>query len=120
MLSKEHLQLFRDSAEAGDAFHANTVKALIRHIDKLQEDYVAQGLALKAAKAMQQAETERADANELDARRYRWLREQHWVEPEATFRLGLSETDSATQYEVELDSAIDSAISTNHATIQTP
>lgn len=49
-------------------------ESLFEMIDKLQYDYTAQSLALKAAKAMQQAETERADANEQDAKRYRWIR----------------------------------------------
>lgn len=74
MLSKEKLQGFRYAAEAGDAFHAITVRALLDHIAELEENATAQSLAQKAAKAMQQAETERADANERDAERYRWLR----------------------------------------------
>lgn len=45
-------------------------------IAELGENAAAQALALKAAKAMQQAETERADANEQDAARYRWLRDK--------------------------------------------
>lgn len=43
-------------------------------INRMKSDYTAQGLALKAAKAMQQAETARADANEQDAKRYATLR----------------------------------------------
>lgn len=53
------------------------------------------------------------DEQTPDAKRYRWLSEQHWVESEATFRLGLSGTDDATQYESELGAAIDAAIAAN-------
>lgn len=44
-------------------------------IAEYQETFTAKDLALKAAKAMQQAETERADANERDAKRYRYIRD---------------------------------------------
>lgn len=49
-----------------------------------------------------------------DAERYRWLRDQHWVQPEATFRLGLSESteDDGALYEKEIAAAIDAARST--------
>lgn len=57
--------------------HADYCAALMKwaakQIADLEENATAQALALKAAKAMQQAETERADANERDAERYRWL-----------------------------------------------
>lgn len=47
-----------------------------------------------------------------DAARYRWLFGQHWVEPEARFRLNLSQAteDDAALYKLELDAAIDAAI----------
>ena len=45
-----------------------------------------------------------------DAERYRWLRDEHWVEPEAKFRLGLSDTNDAATYERELDAAIDAKL----------
>lgn len=50
-----------------DAQHellGNEVKRLKSVIAKLEKNATTQALALKAAKAMQQAETERADANE--------------------------------------------------------
>lgn len=56
------------------AMSVDSVESLFEMIDKLEENTTAQALALKAAKAMQKAETERADANERDAERYRWLR----------------------------------------------
>ncbi len=42
--------------------------------------------------------------------RFRWLAAQHWVEPEATFRLGLQETDNAAEYERQLIAAVDTRI----------
>lgn len=47
-------------------------------------------------------------------RRFNWIRDQHWVEPEACFRLGLSSEseDNASVYEDELNAAIDAALST--------
>ena len=45
-----------------------------------------------------------------DTARYRWLSAQHWVEPEAVFRLGLSDTDDFGEYQRELDAAIDTAM----------
>ena len=71
--------------------------------DKLKE----LGWATPEDFAIMQAKLEQAQA---DAARYLWLRIQHWVEPEATFRLGLTETDNAAQYEEELDAAIDAAM----------
>jgi hypothetical protein len=54
----------------------------------------------------QHAEIERLKAY---AERYQWLAAQHWVEPEAVFRLGLSDTDNSLEYMRELDAAIDAA-----------
>lgn len=47
---------------------------------------------------------------ERDAARYRWLRDQHWVESEATFRLCLSDVEYLNQYHDALDYAIDAAM----------
>jgi len=47
--------------------------------------------------------------------RFIWLVSQHWVEPEATFRLGLEETDDSCNYERQIIDAIDKA-----ASISTP
>lgn len=83
MLTKQHLHLFRVAASAkiGGGMLKSEQNELLNYVDELhaqldvlQDDYTAQGLALKAAKAMQQAETERADANEQDAKRYRYIR----------------------------------------------
>lgn len=57
-----------------EAAAKSKIDALGKVITELEENAAAQALALKAAKAMQQAETERADANERDAGRYRKLR----------------------------------------------
>lgn len=72
MLSKEWLQGCKMMADAGVMFQSDAVKSLLDHIAELEENATAQALALKAAKAMQQAETERADANEQDAARWRY------------------------------------------------
>jgi hypothetical protein len=50
---------------------------------------------------------------DLDAEKARlqWLISQHWVEPEAVFRLNLSGTDDAAAYEQEAYNAIDAALS---------
>ena len=63
MQSKEWLQGCKMMAGAGVMFQPDAVKALLDHIANLEENATAQALALKAAKAMQQAETERADAD---------------------------------------------------------
>jgi hypothetical protein len=46
----------------------------------------------------------------LNAERYWWLRDQHWFESEATFRLSLSESQFANEYHDKLNAAIDQAI----------
>jgi hypothetical protein len=46
------------------------------------------------------------DADKWRAR-FEWLAAQHWIEPEATFRLGLAETDDADAYMAALVSAVD-------------
>ena len=47
--------------------------------------------------------------------RFIWLVSQHWVEPEATFRLGLEETDDSCNYERQIIDSIDKAASINTA-----
>lgn len=47
---------------------------------------------------------------EIWKRRFEWLASQHWVETEATFRLELPETDSATKYMNDLTTEIDKQI----------
>lgn len=49
---------------------------------------------------------------ERGAERYRWLRDQHWVEPEARFRLGLSSAteDDAELFNMQLNAAIDAIL----------
>lgn len=76
MLSKEWLQGCKMMADAGVMFQSDAVKSLLDHIAELEENSTAQALALKAANAMQQAETERADANERDAGRYYALKKK--------------------------------------------
>jgi len=66
------------------------------------------GLYVKAAR-ITQLEAENAELQK-NAARYLWLRDQHWVEPEAKFRLELSDTMDASQYEREIDAAIDVVI----------
>jgi hypothetical protein len=46
----------------------------------------------------------------LNTERYWWLRDQHWFESEATFRLSLSESQFANEYHDKLNAAIDQAI----------
>jgi multidrug resistance efflux pump len=53
--------------------------------------------------------TEQVERLKADAERYKWLAAQHWVEPEAVFRLSLSDTDNSLEYMRELDAAIDAA-----------
>jgi hypothetical protein len=63
----KELKEFAAGLHDGMGGHADYCAELMERaalmIAKLQSDYTAQSLALKAAKAMQQAETERADAN---------------------------------------------------------
>lgn len=73
MLDQGQLIEIEEAAMRGKTFSSDVVLALMEIIAELEENAAAQSLALKAAKAMQQAETERADANERDAGRYRWL-----------------------------------------------
>ena len=47
---------------------------------------------------------------EAAEKRLIWLIGQHWVEPEAVFRLNLSGTDDAAAYEQEAIAAIDAAL----------
>lgn len=87
MLSKEQLENIRSAFKGKRHTNARRMMYILDHIDalqaqldKLQDDYTAQSLALKAAKAMQQAETERADANEKYAKRYFIVKKsQHWT-----------------------------------------
>lgn len=109
MLSKEWLQGCKMMADAGVMFQSDAVKSLLDHITELEENATAQALALKAAKAMQQAETERADANERDAKRYRWFRSAnpHKIEdPELRDSIG-----SLPAGPGDVDDAIDQAMS---------
>lgn len=120
MLSKEAIDALRKQAQRdGMAYQRKLIEhidALQAQLNKLQSDYTAQSLALKAAKAMQQAETERADTNERDAMRYRYIRtkERMMLETED------GEARMTTTFECadQFDAAIDTAIATNHATIQ--
>ena len=45
-----------------------------------------------------------------DAVRYKWLRDQFWVEEEARFRLNLIDTEYSDVYHIALDEAIDAAM----------
>lgn len=109
MLSKEKLQDYKVVADARAMFHHSEVNLLLDHIAELEENATAQALALKAAKAMQQAETERADANERDAGRYRYIRTKERMmletdDGEARMTTTFSSAD-------EFDDAIDQAMS---------
>lgn len=76
-LSPEEIRACAAGLRDGMGGHADYCAELMERaalmIARLHDDYTAQCLALKAAKAMQQAETERADANELDKRRIDYL-----------------------------------------------
>lgn len=98
----------------GHADHcAELMEKAAKRIAEMEENATTQALALKAAKAMQQAETERADANERDAERYRWLRKRHWSDstiavvavPKRSVKLG-----EDCPSEERLDAAIDQAM----------
>lgn len=54
--------------------------------------------------------TSRIRELEADAKRYRWLRDKHWVQEEAEFRLNLSDTELQNVYHDELNKAIDAAL----------
>ncbi len=60
------------------------------------------------------------EAAQKDAKRYRWLLAQHWIEPEAVFRLGLSGTDDFSAYEIELAAAIDSKLAARTPDLAAP
>ena len=120
MLSKKQLKELRAAteplkgiADAQAPLDVSELLALLDHITELEENATAKALALKAAKAMQQSETERADANERDAGRYRWLRKRHWSDstlavvavPKRSVKLG-----EDCPSEERLDAAIDQAM----------
>lgn len=42
--------------------------------------------------------------------RFDWPAEQHWVQPEATFSLELSGSESLSEYKIETADAVDAAI----------
>ena len=77
------------------------------NIDTHSTNYMRQ-----AADRIDELERQLAEAqkDQADAKRYRWLRDLHWVEDEAKFRLSLSDTSDSAQYEKELDQAIDAEI----------
>lgn len=105
MLSKEQLEQFREAAgeRLGGGMLKSEQRQLLDHVWYLE-------LQLRAANTFLQAETERADANEQDAERYRTLRKgQHWSVID-----GIGDD---LRGEV-LDAAIDTAIAANHATIK--
>ena len=97
MLSKERIEELREWAECDETFDATVVLALLYHIAEMEGDATAQALALKAAKAMQQAETERADANERDAERYRYIRQKSRCAPTIS---------SADEFDASIDQAM--------------
>lgn len=109
MLSKEWLQGCKMMAGPGVMFQSDAVKALLDHIAELEENATAQALALKAAKAMQQSETERADDNERDAKRYRWLLRQAWFQ-DACYRYDLEDGGRQNKFEELLGITIDQAM----------
>ena len=79
------------------AMSVDSVESLFEMIDKLEENATAQALALKASKAMQQAETERAYANERDAERYRYIRQKSRCAPTIS---------SADEFDASIDQAM--------------
>lgn len=113
MLSKETIDALRKQAQRdGMAYQRKLIEhidALQAQLDKLQDDNTAQGLALKAAKAMQQAETERADANDWDAMRYRYIRtkERMTLETEDGEARMTTTFDCAEQFDEAVDMAME-------------
>ncbi|AXT46395.1 hypothetical protein [Chromobacterium rhizoryzae] len=78
-------------------------------VEKLQADYAAQGLALKAAKAMQAGETERADRAERALLRAGWTHAAgcaEWKPPLGPSAYPLLEKIDNLMAELELESAI--------------
>lgn len=68
-------------------------------------------LCTKFANDLRLAAAPRATADvERDAARYRWLRDQPWVDCEATFRLDLPENAFGKHYNDALAEAIDARI----------
>jgi hypothetical protein len=53
--------------------------------------------------------------------RFEWLAAQHWVEPEATFRLNLGDLgDDAAQYMAQVVAAVDARLKPPNAPTQHP
>lgn len=112
---KECAAALHDGMGGHADYCARLMEEAADRINRMKSDYTTQGLALKAAKAMQQAETERADANEQDKRRIDFLDEWggSWDSS------GMSLYVRGVFYDNGgIRRAIDDAIATNHATIQ--
>ena len=82
------------------------IKTRLRDLDS---DQYAQYCGLLALERIEELEQALAEASK-DAARFKWLIAQHWVEPEATFRLSLQETDDSGKYLLDASAAIDAAI----------
>lgn len=71
MLDQGQLIEIEEAAMRGKTFSSDVVLVLMEIIAELEENATAQALALKAAKAMQQAETARADKAEADCNHWK-------------------------------------------------
>ena len=75
-----------------------------------EPDRDADIVVMRSALALEALEQQVA-ALRVDAERYRWLRERHWVEGETRFRLNLMQATSDHEADMlELDSSIDAAM----------
>lgn len=133
MLTKEQMEELKAAAYGHGFVHDKLLRDALQHIAEMEENATAQALAkdehikkmqgqidalmllvdntnaaLARAKAMKQAETERADANERDAERYRYIRTKERMmletdDGEARMTTTFSSAD-------EFDDAIDQAM----------
>lgn len=81
---------------------------VLRHLSQAEENATAKDLALSAAKAMQQSETARADANERDANRYRYIRDKERLHLETCYGEAIMSTTFSSAE--EFDEAVDQAM----------
>lgn len=79
-------------------------------VQPVYSDDEESGHMLRMGRAVEAAT--RAEADKWRAR-FEWLAEQHWVEPEATFRLELQETEFSEQYKAALVAAVDAKLTPN-------
>jgi hypothetical protein len=99
--------------DVSDERLAELIRTLDRHVASW--DVIRDGhIYVDAAKALRQLQRHRAENNELDAKRYRWLREDNATElgePWCVTRYQYDATEPVALIFDKLDEAIDSAMS---------